>query len=131
MQLADDGLPLVGQTARTLGARPNVDLMVDGHGIVRPGAGGLSVSPNNPMHLPPHRRPPQFGGMGRDPVWQLWTGDLGEELAYRPDPRNPSGHGFIEPTRQMGFTAYQAALEATRERWHLVPGLPDQTSEAG
>ncbi len=66
--------------------------------------------------------------MGRDPVWRLWTGGLGEDLAYRPDPQNPSGHGFIAPAREMAFTAYQAALEATRERWQPVPGLQDQTS---
>src|SRR5207248_2974821 len=108
MRPAADGFPLAGPLARTLGARPDIDLAADARGMVRPGIGGVSVSPGDPMHLPPHRRPPEFGGMGRDPVWRIGMSELGEDLTYRPDPANPSGHGFIEPAREMPFTAYQA-----------------------
>lgn len=118
--MAEDGLPAPGATARTLGARPGIDIVVDKSGMVRPGTGGVSVSPGDPRNLPRHRRPPEFGGLGRDPVWRIRTSDLGPELAYEPDPRNPSGHGFVEPAYDMPYEAFQAALEATRDRWELV-----------
>ena len=53
-------------------------------------------------------------------MWRLATGDLAAQLKYRPDPSNPSGHGFIEPAYEMTLTAYQAALEATRDSWQMV-----------
>jgi hypothetical protein len=33
----------------------------------------------------------------RDPVFELDTDELPEELIYRPDPENPEEHGFLEP----------------------------------
>jgi hypothetical protein len=90
--------------------------------MVHPTTGGMSVSPDSPLNLPPHRRPPEFGGSGRDPVWRLTERDLPDGLGYRPDPANPSGHGFVEPSRSMPLTEYQRLVESTRPTWTRVFG---------
>ncbi len=123
MSAAEDGLPRAGVTARTLGARAGTDIIVDSDGMVRPGTGGVSVAPNDIMELPSFRRPREFGGTGKDPVWFIETDDLGAELRYRPDPDNPASHGFIQPARRMAFGEYQAALHASRGAWRrAAPG---------
>lgn len=72
MKVADDGLLQLGRSARTLGVRPQTDIPVDEHGIVRGGAGGMSVAPDSPMRLPAHRRPRALAGTGKDPSGS-WT----------------------------------------------------------
>ncbi|HEU5159763.1 MAG TPA: DUF6531 domain-containing protein [Streptosporangiaceae bacterium] len=117
------GVPELGQSARTLGARPGTDIPVDANGMVHPRTGGVSASPDSPTNLPPHRRPPEFGGTGRDPVWQTSSEGLPDGLTYRPDPANPSGHGFIEPSRSMSIEEYQGLLGSTQGSWQLTsPG---------
>ena len=113
------GAPELGPSARTLGARTD-DIPVGADGLVRPGTGGMSVSPGAPGNLPPHRRPSGFGGTGKDPVWCASTCDLPDGLTYRPDPSNPGGHGFIEPASPMTFDAYQGLLEQTQSIWSKV-----------
>jgi hypothetical protein len=76
------------------------------------------VSPDV-RQLPPHRRPPEFGGTGRDPVWGIDEKDLGPDLTYRPDP-DRDGHGFIEPARSMPLRDFQEAVERTASSWQLV-----------
>jgi hypothetical protein len=80
----------------------------------------MSVSPDSPSNLPAHRRPPQFGGTGKDPVLALDSDALGPDLVYRPDPKNPKGHGFIEPAREMPLCQYKDALAATGAKWQPV-----------
>jgi hypothetical protein len=82
--------------------------------------GGMSVSPDDPMNLPRHRRPPSFNGIGPDPIWRLRLADLGQALAYAADADRPATHGFIEPAGRMPFDDYRVALEATRSAWDLV-----------
>ncbi len=113
------GVPVTGASARSLGARPDWDIPIDDAGLVRPGTGGISVSPEDPRNLPTHRLPPEFGGTGKDPIWTIGEYELGEHLSYRPDPRNPK-HGLIEPTHTMTFEEYQQALHGTRNRWRRV-----------
>jgi len=120
MKTGTDGLPSVGPTARELGTRPDDDIPVDADGYVEPLTGGLSVSPVSADRLPEHRRPPELGGSGKDPVWQLATDLLPEVLRYRPDDEDPDGHGTIEPVARMTLDAYQQALGATRSAWTLV-----------
>jgi RHS repeat-associated protein len=116
MKSNGQGGPELGASKRTLGAIPDVDIPVVS-GYVSPGTGGLSVSPGSPYNLPSHRRPPEFGGTGKDPVWGIRPRDLGLDLSYGPDPSNPSKHGFIEPSQPMKFNEYQDALGATRWLW--------------
>jgi hypothetical protein len=108
------GGPMVGPTARTLGARPHVDVIFDSAGLVHPGTGGLSVAPDRPENLHPLRRPPAYGGSGKDPVWYIGVGSLGPDLQFRQD--SPT-HGLIEPTRPMPLDGFQDALARTRSAW--------------
>lgn len=117
---ANAALPLCGPDARSLGARPGVDIAVDMNGVVHPSTGGMSVSPDDLRNLPPHRRPRSLGGEGKDPVFVVGTGDLGGPLTYRPDPRRPGAHGFVEPAAPMAMAAYQHALCETGPRWRIM-----------
>lgn len=123
MRADTDGLPRTGDSARTLGARPRTetgDINIRRGGIVFTRTGGLSVSPPPPENLPSFRRPPEFRGTGKDPLWELETDELPEDLRYCPDPEQPGRHGFIEPSRAMPFTEYQRALHDTRGLWSQV-----------
>ncbi len=126
MKADEDGKPAIGRTARTLGVRTGggtQDIAMAASGYVLPETGGVSVSPPPPESLPEHRRPGEYGGIGRDPVWELDTDELPPELAYRPDPGQPYRHGFIEPAAPMPLERYEAHLHATRDLWQLFRGL--------
>jgi hypothetical protein len=112
-----EGMPSCGPSARELGVRLEGEIRISENGMVEPQTGGMSVAPDNPMNLKPHRRPERFGGYGPDPVWQIDADDLPDSLTYRPDPKNPSGHGFVEPIERMTLTAYQEALATSRGVW--------------
>jgi len=114
---ARDGRPEIGRSARTLGVRisgKHIDILVEPSGEVLPGTGGMSVAPDTPDNLPPHRR-------ARDPAWTFEARALGPDLLYRPDPLKPNKHGTIEPAQPMPLDQYDAALEATRAHWNQVP----------
>jgi hypothetical protein len=121
MNTAPDGKPELGESARTLGARREIDIPVDDHDNVVPGVGGMSVSPDEPENLPRHRRPPEYGGTGSDPVWAIDSERLGRTLVFRPDPDDPARHGFVEPEAEMGFDEYLRALAGTRDDWEEPP----------
>jgi hypothetical protein len=104
---------MIGPTARTLGVRPGDDLPVV-TGRVSPGTGGMSVAPDSPMNLPDHRRPPQFGGTGKDPVWGIDTDSLGDDIVFRQDKR---AHGVLEPLREMSIEEFQEALANLAPNW--------------
>lgn len=124
MTMADDGMPMVGSSKRTLGVRPgdqkpnNDVLAVQPDDIVGPGSGGMSVAPNDPMNLPKFLRPSEFGGTGKDPVWEIDEIDLPPTLLFRQD--KPT-HGLIEVTAPSTLADYVSALHSTRDRWRLVP----------
>jgi hypothetical protein len=117
MSTAPGGRPVVGQSARMLGARPRIDIPIDPSGSVHPGTGGMSVAPDTPRNLPRHRRPPQYDGTGKDPVWSLQERTLGPNLRYVPDDVPLHTHGVIEPAITMTFEDYQRALEETAPHW--------------
>src|SRR5215471_5579133 len=124
MREVQDAKPEVAPTSRGLGARPGVDVpAIKDNDLILPGVGGASVSPDDPLNLPAYRRPPEFQGTGRDPVWTLSDEELGPDLTYRPDPGNP-GHGFLEPARPMTLAEYQSALARTRDLWQKVEAAP-------
>jgi hypothetical protein len=120
MEENGEGRPRVGPTARRLGVRPGWDIPVDDYGEVEPYSGGMSVTPDSPDRLPAFRRPPNHGGTGLDPVWEIDSDRLGDGLVYRPDPRRPDFHGFIEPARRMRLDEYENLLALTRDDWRLV-----------
>lgn len=85
MRGAADGSPELGSSAKTLGARPGIDIPVDEGGMVRPGTGGTSVN-DSPTGMPEYRRPPSFGGSGKDlNMYCISSCDLGPGLRYVPD----------------------------------------------
>lgn len=68
------------------------------------GQGRSSSLPWRRRGINPHRKTPEYGGTGKDPVWTINTNDLGPELTYVPDsPR----HGTIQPTKPMKLKDYQ------------------------
>lgn len=77
------------------------------------------MSPDDPLHLPYYRRPPELGGTGQDPVWEILSADLGPDLEFRADSSN-AGHGFIEPVGAMTLDEYQDALAATKPAWKKI-----------
>jgi hypothetical protein len=121
MKEAADGYPATGPSGRLLGVRPGTDptpdvLTVHPSDTLLPGQGGMSVAPNDPLHLQKHRRPASLGGTGRDPVWYIETADLGPDLEFRQD--RPT-HGLIEPKRALTLQEFQDALAGTRRVWKL------------
>lgn len=127
MMAAEDGGPEVDgpgkNPARTLGVRISgrrADIEPDEYGMVHPSDKGMSASPPPPEdHLLEHRRPPEYGGTGKDPLWELETEDLPPELVYTPDPKDPEGHGLIGPSETMSIDDYLAALYRTRRLWRI------------
>jgi hypothetical protein len=84
------------------------------NGRVGPGTGGMSVVPDSPMNLPDHRRPPQLGGTGKDPVWGIDIGSLGGDVIFRQD--KPT-HGLFEPAKEMSIEEFQESLAALASKW--------------
>lgn len=117
----DGGYPKVESSARGLEVRENIDITVDSSGMVEPGNNGMSMSPT-PEDLPAHRRPSKFGGTGKDPVWQIDTSDLGDDLKYVPD---KPGHGTIQPARKMTLEKYKQALASLKNKFKKIGGCND------
>jgi hypothetical protein len=119
MKADADGKPECGPTKRQLGACIPGDLDADVQGRVHPLTGGMSVTASNPRALPYHRRPQEWGGKGRDPVFGTDASKLGDDLAPRVDDEATS-HWLVEPARIMPADAYQRALCTTRLDWEKV-----------
>jgi hypothetical protein len=117
MKDGEDGFPRTGASNKMLGARPNADIEVDEEGHVHPVGEGMSVAPDDPNTLLHYRRPAEFGGTGREPVWVIDSADLGGDLEYLQD---SSTHGVVAPMTEMTFEAYQEAIFETREFWSLA-----------
>jgi hypothetical protein len=77
---------------------------------------GMSVSLSIDA-LPDFRKPPAFGGTGRDPLWQIdhdqITGDL-EAI------QDSAAHVSIMPKVTMLLEQYETALASTSDAWELV-----------
>jgi hypothetical protein len=88
-------------------------------GYVKPGGGGMSVTPDDWHGIYPAFLDNALDDGEPDEVWCLHQESLGSDLTFRADPRHPATHGFIEPARTMSLDEYEAALEATRPHWRL------------
>jgi hypothetical protein len=77
---------------------------------------GMSVSLSI-EGLPAFRKPSQFGGNGKDPLWQIddsiITGDL---QAVQDSPT----HVSIMPRVTMALEKYESALANTQKYWEIV-----------
>jgi hypothetical protein len=128
---ADDSAnrPLIADHASALGIRPGIDLPVEAGDLVKPGTGGMSVSPTI-VDLPNHKVPKSLRAIypsarGSDDMicWVLegtnW-GDvkINDELSLRCD--RPT-HGMIEPRIDMDLGIYRNALAATQSIWKTIP----------
>lgn len=114
--MADDrGAPQVHPNhlgVRTTGR--HIDIAADAHGDVYPNAGGMSVTPDDPINLPTHRKPPSLGGNSTRPVWLISSALIADRLATRQD--RPK-HCLVEPSFPMALAAYESALAATAPQW--------------
>ena len=114
----DKNRPKIGNQDLMLGARVGIDIKPDRDGMVGPGKGGMSVTPNDPAGLPPHLRPTSLtGGQSTLPVFSIAASKLGESLRFQAAKRHPERHGFVEPSMAMKLEAYQDALGATALDW--------------
>jgi hypothetical protein len=125
----DQGKPMVGASATTLGVRVPTDIAPDAAGDVHSATGGMSVSPSLralPARLIPRRlrhMVPRAAGNDRLLVWSMGDGPFVQEpiaprLQLRPDPHN-SRHGLVEPDASMSLDDYRAALAATQNEWSV------------
>lgn len=120
MAPAEDGLPSIGPSKRSLGAVANETNAPDG--TFGPGTGGMSVAPKSPWNMPHHRRPRWMGngstGPKVDGVFGITDGAfLLATLTARLDPVNPGGHAFVEPLSEMTYVEYSNTLASTRSDW--------------
>lgn len=110
--------PKIGVENFMLGARVPIDIKADQDGMVGPGKGGMSVTPNDPCGLPPHLRPITLaGGQSTLPVFFIASSKLGPNLRFQAAKRHPERHGFVEPAMAMKLDAYQNALGSTVSEW--------------
>jgi hypothetical protein len=132
--------PKVGRSARLLGVRLGIDIDVeemprdclDEQGYLRPEAErkstgdlvavalrntkGMSTSLSIES-LPAFRKPIAFGGMGRDPLWQIDDSKISGALKAVQD---NATHISIMPSVTMLLEKYETALANTQNDWNKV-----------
>jgi hypothetical protein len=132
--------PKIGRSARLLGVRPSIDINIeqmpigylDEQGYLLAASEreiqgelvtvairdhkGMSVSLSIDG-LPDFRKPTNFGGTGKDPLWQIddryITGDL-EAI------QDSATHVSILPRTTMSLAKYEAALVNTQNCWERI-----------
>ena len=116
MRAAPDGFPELGETAKTLGVRPNTDIPVV-NGTVDPATGGMSVN-TSIDGIPPFRKPPEFGGVAKDTwVFQIRSDQFDRRLAVIPD---RDDHCTVQPATSTSADLYATLLQDTRALWVRV-----------
>jgi hypothetical protein len=135
-----NGKPKTGRSARLLGIRPTIDINVeqmpigylDEQGYLLPefkrenqgelvtvaikDDKGMSVSLSI-EGLPSFRKPSEFGGNGKDALWQIDdTKIIGDLQAVQ----DSSTHVSILPRATMALARYEAALANTQQDWQRV-----------
>ncbi len=136
----ENGKPKVGRSARLLGIRPGIDVDVvkmprnclDDQGYLRSEAArestgelvvvamrstrGMSTALSIES-LPAFRKPAAFGGLGKDPLWQIEDSQIGGDLEAVQD---SATHVSIMPRVSMLLERYEAALANTQNDWKKV-----------
>lgn len=112
----DGGKPALGESARKLGVRKGTDITIDEKDNAVHDKKGMSTSPGDPKNLPLHRRPPEFGGTGKDPVWEADSGSLSnDKIEWFED--DPGKHGIVRPKKDMPYSEFKKSLEGTQGSW--------------
>ncbi|MGL4618991.1 MAG: hypothetical protein ACRCZS_08040 [Chroococcidiopsis sp.] len=135
-----NGKPKIGRSARLLGVRPNIDINIEQmpvgcldeqsyllpepqrklHGylvtVAIKDTKGMSVSLSI-EGLPEFRKPSQFGGNGKDPLWQIDDSMIAGDLQAVQD--SPT-HVSIMPRVTMALEKYELALANTQQYWERV-----------
>ncbi len=135
-----NGKPKIGRSARLLGIRPTIDINIeqmrmgclDEQGYLLPepqhklqgdhvtvairDTKGMSVSLSI-EGLPAFRKPAGFGGIGKDPLWQIDDSIIAGDLQAVQD--SPT-HVSIMPSVTMSLDKYEAALANTQKYWERV-----------
>ncbi|MEW6493288.1 MAG: hypothetical protein AB1589_12400 [Cyanobacteriota bacterium] len=138
--MEDNGKPKIGRCPRLLGVRVGRDIDVeqmprgwlDEKGYLLPSEDRVNsgeqvevaIRNNKGMStslsiegLPIFRKPPAFGGMGKDPLWQIDDSKIvGDIEAVQDSPT----HVSIMPRTTMLLEKYETALANTREDWEKV-----------
>ena len=136
----ENSKPKVGRSARLLGIRPSIDIDVeqvpegwlDEQGYLLPelerkstseivmvvirNTKGMSTSLSIES-LPSFRKPPKFGGTGKDSLWQIEDSKICGDIEAIQD---SSTHVSIMPRSTMLLDKYEAALMNTQEDWEMV-----------
>jgi hypothetical protein len=130
----------MGRSARLLGVRPAIDINIeqmpigflDEQGYLLPESQrklhsdcvavairdtkGMSVSLSI-EGLPAFRKPKEFGGNGKDPLWKIDDNIITGDLQAVQD---SSTHVSIMPRVTMSLEKYEAALASTQKYWERV-----------
>lgn len=136
----ENGQPKVGCSARLLGVRLGLDIdteeiprgWLDDQGYLRPpterqdteelvvvalrNTKGMSTSLSIES-LPAFRRPTAFGGMGKDPLWQIEDSKITGDLEAVQD---SATHVSLMPRVTMLLEKYEMALANTQNDWERV-----------
>ncbi|PAX53252.1 Tse2 family ADP-ribosyltransferase toxin [Brunnivagina elsteri] len=136
----ENSKPKVGRSARLLGIRPGIDIDVeqvpegwlDEEGYLLPelerqstseivmvvirNTKGMSTSLSIES-LPSFRKPPKFGGTGKDSLWQIEDSKICGDIEAIQD---SSTHVSIMPRSTMLLDKYETALMNTQEDWEMV-----------
>jgi len=132
MKVDEHARPVLGPRDLGVRIRPDdsPDIEPDEANRVRPGKGGMSVTPSL-LTLPDSRIPkrlrhlvPGARGSNTISVWSMGQGafemaTIADGLILRPDPEHPMTHGFVEPGDEMPLETYQEALAATQGMWQI------------
>ncbi len=135
-----NGKPKIGRSARLLGVRPTIDINIeqmptgclDEQSYLLPESQrelngdlivvairdikGMSVSLSI-EGLPAFRKPSQFGGNGKDSLWQIDDSIITGDLQAIQDSLT---HVSIMPRVTMSLEKYEAALAGTQNYWERV-----------
>ncbi len=138
--IEENGFPKIGRSPRMLGVRLSIDIdveqipldLLDEQGSLRssveqsnsPTIVEVAIRNNKGMStslsiaaLPAFRKPQEFGGTGKDPLWQIDDCQiLGEIEAVQDSPT----HVSIMPRRTILLEKYETAIANTRNDWEKV-----------
>ncbi|MFN6218404.1 MAG: DUF4157 domain-containing protein, partial [Aphanizomenon sp.] len=118
------GEPKIGNTARDLGVR-DTDVELNPQGKVVPGK-GMSTVKGSPNNLVEHRRPPSWGGTGKDPVWEIDENNINGKLAANHDGENHVSITVAVAQQNMSLEEFRAELITTKPNWTKTQEPPKQ-----